>query len=902
MERLIGNVQKLLDGSGACAAVIWARDPEAEAGSVILAEPAGIIPPGTAWPRIPHSEPFVVQHDPAMVASLVPTSLRLEMPAPPAAALSMPIADPDLSLLLVWCDSDTPDRLPEDLVRLLSEEMAYDVAILWGEQCAEQQALRLQTILDALSQGVVSVDHNRGVAEVNRAAATLLGLPSGQISAADFASAMHGLMARALNHSEVETLGGLLMGSPAARIECLLRFAETPRRLQVSSHGFTQGRSGGRVWVFDDVSALAEALESVELSNELQRASADSMLDPQVLFEAVRDAEGTVVDYRYLSVNRATARYLKIAEDDLIGKTVLDTSPNMLESGLMERYAHCLETGEPVILNDFAYFNEMLDDARRYDIRATRARPDLLTLTWSDVTERYEAARRIASSEERYRLLTQNASDAITHVRDGRFVWVSPSIQKVLGAPPEHWIGRHVRDIIPQEDADALVERLAILDDGGAIQRRFRVVAADGVRHWVHVHASPFLDSQGTRDGFTGSLRLVDDEVAAEREIEQARRDRARADLLFRRSIESAAVGMCLVSPEGGFVEVNHALCEFFGFDADVLKRKTWQELTAPEFLDEDQGRVDDMLAGRLDSYRLLKQYLHASGRRIWGDLSVSCIRDGDGRLEQFISQIIDVTATVEANERNVALNKRLTDDLQSAATYVASIMPSGLAGEVAITSRYLPSRELGGDCFDYTWIDDDHLLVYLIDVSGHGIEPALLAVSVQNMLRSGTLTTETLLDPAVVLTELNRLFQMELQSDHFFTIWYGVYHQPTRTLRYASAGAPPPYALDNTTADGLRATELTTPAAPVGAFEGTRFTTADITVPPGCRILIYSDGASEIPLPGGGQLSQDGFRALVTAMAARPDWTLDDLIDRLRGLTGRDTFTDDLSLIQLTF
>ena len=69
-----------------------------------------------------------------------------------------------------------------------------------------------------------------------------------------------------------------------------------------------------------------------------------------------------------------------------------------------------------------------------------------------------------------------------------------------------------------------------------------------------------------------------------------------------------------------------------------------------------------------------------------------------------------------------------------------------------------MPSQALGGDCIDF-WIDDDHLLVKAIDVSGHGIEPALLAVSVHNLMRSGSLPARPVLSPAAVLAELNHRF-----------------------------------------------------------------------------------------------------------------------------------------------
>ena len=148
-------------------------------------------------------------------------------------------------------------------------------------------------------------------------------------------------------------------------------------------------------------------------------------------------------------------------------------------------------------------------------------------------------------------------------------------------ASPEYWVGRPVREIIPPEDAAAFAARLATLAAGGTVQERIRVVAVDGVTHWVDLHARPLYDDDGHQDGFTGALRLVDDEVAAQQDAEEARRQQARADALYRRSVDSAAVGMCLINPEGGFVDVNEAVCEFFGYDAETLKSKTWQELTA---------------------------------------------------------------------------------------------------------------------------------------------------------------------------------------------------------------------------------------------------------------------------------------------------------------------------------
>lgn len=84
--------------------------------------------------------------------------------------------------------------------------------------------------------------------------------------------------------------------------------------------------------------------------------------------------------------------------------------------------------------------------------------------------------------------------------------------------------------------------------------------------------------------------------------------------------------------------------------------------------------------------------------------------------------------------------------------------------------------------------------------------------------------------------------------------------------------------------------------------FENTVFTSHTYEVPPGCRILIYSDGASEITLADGRQLWLADFASLITRIAGSSDFCLDGLVAELRALTPSGAFEDDCSLIQLIF
>jgi sigma-B regulation protein RsbU (phosphoserine phosphatase) len=163
-------------------------------------------------------------------------------------------------------------------------------------------------------------------------------------------------------------------------------------------------------------------------------------------------------------------------------------------------------------------------------------------------------------------------------------------------------------------------------------------------------------------------------------------------------------------------------------------------------------------------------------------------------------------------------------------------------------------------------------------------------------------MATETLFWPEAVLTELNHRFQMEQQNEHYFTMWYGVYQESSRILRYVSAGAPPALVFTFPRATVVEVTELSTTSAPVGMFEDTVFIPHAYVVPQGCQILVCSDGASEITLADNRQLTWKDFIALISRGVGAPDWTLDALTDQLNDLTPSGAFEDDCSLIQLTF
>jgi PAS domain S-box-containing protein len=123
-------------------------------------------------------------------------------------------------------------------------------------------------------------------------------------------------------------------------------------------------------------------------------------------------------------------------------------------------------------------------------------------------------------------------------------------------------------------------------------------------------------------------------------------------DSLFQNAFEHAAIGMALVAPDGKWLRVNRSICEITGYSEGELLERSFQDITHPDDLDLDLANVHKMLANEIDSYQMEKRYYHKSGAIVWVLLSVSLVRDEEGRPRFFIGQIQDITSRKESERQ----------------------------------------------------------------------------------------------------------------------------------------------------------------------------------------------------------------------------------------------------------
>ncbi|MBN2707073.1 MAG: SpoIIE family protein phosphatase [Deltaproteobacteria bacterium] len=211
-----------------------------------------------------------------------------------------------------------------------------------------------------------------------------------------------------------------------------------------------------------------------------------------------------------------------------------------------------------------------------------------------------------------------------------------------------------------------------------------------------------------------------------------------------------------------------------------------------------------------------------------------------------------------QRNHELQKINQRMSRDLQAAAKIQQSLLPTKLPECEAFNFawKYVPCDELAGDTLNLFFLDEAHLGLYLLDVSGHGVTAALLSVNLSRILTPNPQQSDLLkeagpgkngyrlVSPEDVADRLNQRFPLDSSTEQYFTIQYGCLDLGKRELTYISAGHPPMIHLP-ATGPGRA---LQVKSLPIGFMVGVGkiYREQKLTLAPGDRLYFYSDGIIE--------------------------------------------------------
>jgi sigma-B regulation protein RsbU (phosphoserine phosphatase) len=154
---------------------------------------------------------------------------------------------------------------------------------------------------------------------------------------------------------------------------------------------------------------------------------------------------------------------------------------------------------------------------------------------------------------------------------------------------------------------------------------------------------------------------------------------------------------------------------------------------------------------------------------------------------------------------------------------------------------EFKPCEELAGDLLNIIPLENGRVVLYVLDVVGHGVAAALLAVMVNRVLGQLRLSGDRLTEPAEVAAHLNQEFPWDPQTCQFFTLLYGVLSLDTGEFRFVAAGHPGPvYLSQDATAKNLKL-----PGCPISLADE-RHEEHSLRLKPGERLYLYSDGIVE--------------------------------------------------------
>ncbi len=209
-------------------------------------------------------------------------------------------------------------------------------------------------------------------------------------------------------------------------------------------------------------------------------------------------------------------------------------------------------------------------------------------------------------------------------------------------------------------------------------------------------------------------------------------------------------------------------------------------------------------------------------------------------------------------------------------------------------SARCRQVRELGGDAYDFVPLPHNRLALAVGDASGKGLAAALMISTVLSSLRTAVAFAGN--DGAAVLGAVNREVHASSLPSRYATLFYAVFDEATRALRYVNAGHNPPMVIRR----DRSVVRLESGGPPVGMFPNWTYEEGTVQLNPGELVLAYTDGVTEAVNPAGEEWGEEG---LLRAAAEHDAENADEMVEGI--FRSMDEFspgrqTDDATVIVL--
>jgi len=268
----------------------------------------------------------------------------------------------------------------------------------------------------------------------------------------------------------------------------------------------------------------------------------------------------------------------------------------------------------------------------------------------------------------------------------------------------------------------------------------------------------------------------------------------------------------------------------------------------------------------------------------------------GDGFFDEkdvYPLQVLASSAALAIANNRMAASlveaDRTRRELELAAEIQRSLLPAARPDPFPVQGLNIPARTVSGDFFDFISIADGRIAFCLGDVSGKGINAAMLMAKTASLYRC---MAKTISSPAKLLGLLNDEICETATRGMFVTMAAGIYDPKSGVICIANAGHEPPVCHTKG-----RFSIFEAGAPPLGIMPGIEIPEAELDLRGG-SLYIFSDGLTEAETPSGNQLGREGFEALASKFASEP---LADRVAAIVDSVSQLTLKDDLTLLAVS-
>ena len=260
--------------------------------------------------------------------------------------------------------------------------------------------------------------------------------------------------------------------------------------------------------------------------------------------------------------------------------------------------------------------------------------------------------------------------------------------------------------------------------------------------------------------------------------------------------------------------------------------------------------------------------------------------------LKQYIQELTETTAAKERIESEL----KIAHDIQMG-IIPKTFPPFPDVKEFDLFATIVPAREVGGDLYDFFFLDKDHLCFVVGDVSGKGVPAALFMAVTRTLIKTKAAQQ---LDPGIVLTRVNEDLSMENPSVMFVTLFLGILDIRTGEIEYCNAGHNPPYVLK---VDGTVKPMATTGGIILGIEEDAVYQSAKLVLEKGEAIFVFTDGVTEAMNPDDALFSEQRLEKRLAEIGGKPVGTIvSDIMASVEAFARGAPQADDITMLVLRF